>query len=108
MMIGCENKEVPAPKYDDVMNVKLLLKEICQFLDIANCENSNMAGQIRHLASKVLFALSVNNFNAVFSRISGRLQVPVSNIPNPQCTTFLNQPARDLNLCTVNVSIPDI
>ena len=73
-MIGCENKEVPAPKYDDVMNVKLLLKEICQFLDIANCENSNMAGQIRHLASKVLFALSVNNFNAVFSRISGRLQ----------------------------------
>ena len=74
-MIGCENKEVPAPKYDDVMNVKLLLKEICQFLDIANCENSNMAGQIRHLASKVLFALSVNNFNAVFSRISGRLQV---------------------------------
>ena len=61
------------------MNVKLLLKEICQFLDIANCENSNMAGQIRHLASKVLFALSVNNFNAVFSRISGRLQVSYDN-----------------------------
>ena len=31
--------------------------------------------QLRTLASKVLFALSLNNFGAVFSRISGRLQV---------------------------------
>ncbi len=63
-----------APKYDDVMNVKLLLKEICQFLDMAPSETSSQVMQIRNLASKVLFALSVNNFNAVFSRISGRLQ----------------------------------
>ena len=40
----------------------------------------NMVQQIRSLASKVLFALSVNNFGAVFSRISGRLQeLSVSN-----------------------------
>jgi hypothetical protein len=32
--------------------------------------------QLKNLASKVIFALSINNFNAVFSRISGRLQVP--------------------------------
>ena len=36
--------------------------------------------QIRQLAAKVLFALSVNNFNAVFSRISGRLaELSVTN-----------------------------
>ncbi|XP_040571379.1 neurofibromin isoform X2 [Lepeophtheirus salmonis] len=63
-------------KYDDAMNVKLLLREICQFLDLGGgCSESYiMTARIRNLASKVLFALSVNNFNAVFSRISGRLQ----------------------------------
>ena len=36
--------------------------------------------QLKSLASKVLFALSLNNFSAVFSRISGRLQeLSVSN-----------------------------
>ena len=50
-----------APKYDDLMNVKLLLKEICQFLDMHN-ETSTQVVQIRTLASKVLLALSVNNF----------------------------------------------
>ncbi len=100
------------PKYDDVMNVKLLLKEICQLLDLsasnatsamsatasaaavvaptlltssssetslsntAASSNSTVGqvAQIRCLASNVLFALSRNNFSAVFSRISGRLQ----------------------------------
>ena len=60
-------------KHDEVMNVKLLLKEICQFLDMPP-DNSNMVNQIRQLTSKVLYALSVNNFSAVFSRISSRLQ----------------------------------
>lgn len=36
-------------------------------------ENPN-ANAIRNLASKVLFALSVNFFNAVFNRISSKLQ----------------------------------
>ena len=71
------SQDSEAPKYDDVMNVKLLLKEICQYLDmptnLADSSSSKVL-QIRSLASKVLFALSVNNFNAVFSRISGRLQ----------------------------------
>jgi len=71
----CLSSQAPeAHKYGDVINVKLLLKEICQFLDLpANTENSQVA-QIRSLASKVLLALSVNNFNAVFSRINGCLQ----------------------------------
>lgn len=75
-----------APKYDDLMNVKLLLKEICQFLDMNN-ETSSQVGQIRQLASKVLFALSVNNFQAVFNRISGRLQeLSVSSEESPDHT----------------------
>jgi neurofibromin 1 len=38
-------------------------------------------------ASKVLFALSVNNFKAVFSRVSGRLQeLSVSSEENPDHT----------------------
>ena len=68
------------------MNVKLLLKEICQLLDMPN-DNSNMVTQIRHLTSKVLFALSINSFSAVFNRISNRLQeLSVSNEENPDHT----------------------
>lgn len=42
---------------------------------------------IKDLASKVLFALSLNFFNAVFSRISGRLQeLSNSGEENPDCS----------------------
>ncbi|XP_042885722.1 neurofibromin-like isoform X12 [Penaeus japonicus] len=57
---------------DEAMNVKLLLRETCQFIDLPN--NDPMVVQLKNLASKVLFALSLNNFNAVFNRISVRLQ----------------------------------
>ena len=79
-------------RFDEAMNVKLLLREICQFIGESahslihislcfpitnNCfidlPNENaMVNQLKALASKVLFALSINNFNAVFSRISSR------------------------------------
>lgn len=40
---------------------------------ISDLPNENaMVNQLKALASKVLFALSLNNFNAVFSRISSR------------------------------------
>ncbi|EFX74727.1 hypothetical protein DAPPUDRAFT_307021 [Daphnia pulex] len=69
-------------RFDEAMNVKLLLREICQFIDLPN-ENP-MVNQLKALASKVLFALSLNNFNAVFSRISSRLQeLSSSNEENP-------------------------
>ena len=43
-----------------------------------------MVVQLRILASRVLFALSVNNFNAVFNRVSARLQeLSTSNEENP-------------------------
>lgn len=55
------------------MNVKLLLREICQFFDVQSDSSPN-ATQLKSLASKVLFALSQNHFSAVFNRISAKLQ----------------------------------
>lgn len=59
-------------RFEEAMNVKLLLRELCQFIDI-NESNLN-ATALKALASKVLFALSRNHFSAVFNRISARLQ----------------------------------
>ncbi|CAN7986427.1 unnamed protein product [Ixodes pacificus] len=56
-------------RYDETMNVKALLRELCQFIDMPD---SPMVVPLKNLASKVLFALSLNNFSAVFNRISGR------------------------------------
>ncbi|XP_071499783.1 neurofibromin-like [Diadema antillarum] len=56
---------------DETMLVKSLLPEICQLLNVIS-ENP-LTHQLRTSASRVLFALSLNNFNAVFSRISARL-----------------------------------
>ncbi|XP_046387119.1 neurofibromin isoform X3 [Ischnura elegans] len=70
-------------RFDEAMNVKLLLREICQFIDVHNNENPNVL-QLKNLASKVLFALSLNFFNAVFNRISARLQeLSACNDENP-------------------------
>ena len=74
----CLSSQAVQVKYDEAMNAKLLLREICQFLDTSRDTSSGYTDsgrdQLRSLASKVLFALSLNNFSAVFSRISGRLQ----------------------------------
>ncbi|XP_072402893.1 neurofibromin isoform X3 [Diabrotica undecimpunctata] len=56
-------------------NLKCLLKEICTFLVAKDMPSDNPnVHAIKQLASKVLFALSVNFFNAVFNRISSKLQ----------------------------------
>uniref|UniRef100_A0A336KLD7 CSON013094 protein n=1 Tax=Culicoides sonorensis TaxID=179676 RepID=A0A336KLD7_CULSO len=60
-------------RFEEAMNVKLLLREICQFID-EKSENNPSAQSLKALASKVLFALSQNHFGAVFNRISARLQ----------------------------------
>ncbi|CAB3257524.1 unnamed protein product [Arctia plantaginis] len=73
-------------KYDEAMNVKILLREVCQFIDMRN-ENTVNNMLLRQLASKVLFALSLNFFNAVFNRISARLQeLSSSSEENPDYT----------------------
>ncbi|XP_073965197.1 neurofibromin-like [Choristoneura fumiferana] len=73
-------------KYDENMNVKILLREVCQFIDMRN-ENTSSNTLLRQLASKVLFALSLNFFNAVFNRISARLQeLASSSEENPDYT----------------------
>ncbi|XP_066593274.1 neurofibromin isoform X2 [Prorops nasuta] len=66
------NQPKDSTKKDEAMNVKLLLREICQFIDIPTDTQQNI--YLKNLASKVLFALSLNFFNAVFNRISARLQ----------------------------------
>ncbi|XP_012529974.1 neurofibromin [Monomorium pharaonis] len=72
-------------KFEEAMNVKLLLREICQFIGMPY--DSPQTKMIRDLASKVLFALSLNFFNAVFNRISARLQeLSNSGDENPDCS----------------------
>ncbi|XP_014247194.1 neurofibromin isoform X2 [Cimex lectularius] len=71
-------------RFDEAMNVKLLLRELCQFLDPSDNPH---AMQLKTLATKVLFALSLNFFNAVFKRISARLQeLSACNEENPDYT----------------------
>ncbi|XP_055244386.1 neurofibromin-like [Gorilla gorilla gorilla] len=60
-------------RLDETMLVKQLLPEICHFLHTCR-EGNQCAAELRNCASGVLFSLSCNNFNAVFSRISTRLQ----------------------------------
>lgn len=66
------NQTKDTSRFEEAMNVKLLLRELCQFIDV-NESNSN-AQSLKALASKVIFALSQNHFGAVFNRILARLQ----------------------------------
>ncbi|XP_002734096.2 neurofibromin-like, partial [Saccoglossus kowalevskii] len=58
-------------RLDETILVKLLLPEICQFLNLPN--DYMLVLQLKPTASRVLFSLSQNNFNAIFNRISARL-----------------------------------
>ncbi|XP_019943811.1 neurofibromin isoform X1 [Paralichthys olivaceus] len=60
-------------RLDETMLVKQLLPEICHFIYTYR-DGHQHAAELRASASAVLFSLSCNNFNAVFSRISTRLQ----------------------------------
>ncbi|XP_057176570.1 neurofibromin isoform X1 [Triplophysa rosa] len=60
-------------RLDEMMLVKQLLPEICHFIHTYR-EGNQHAAELRHSACGVLFSLSCSNFNAVFSRISTRLQ----------------------------------
>ncbi|KAG7483656.1 hypothetical protein MATL_G00040740 [Megalops atlanticus] len=60
-------------RLDETMLVKQLLPEICHFIHTYR-EGNQHAAELRASASGVLFSLSCNNFSAVFSRISTRLQ----------------------------------
>ncbi|KAK0135823.1 Neurofibromin [Merluccius polli] len=60
-------------RLDEAMLVKQLLPEICHFIHTYR-DGHQHATELRASASGVLFSLSCNNFNAVFSRISTRLQ----------------------------------
>ncbi|XP_025089019.1 neurofibromin-like isoform X4 [Pomacea canaliculata] len=59
-------------RMDEAMYVKMLLPEICKFLNQPT-DGNPLAVQLRNLASEVLYALSLNNFTAVFNKISAKL-----------------------------------
>lgn len=69
--LSCQPKDTA--RTGEAMNVKLLLREICQFIDVQS-DNNPFATSLKPIASKVLFALSQNHFHAVFNRIAARLQ----------------------------------
>lgn len=76
------NQTKDTARFEEAINVKLLLRELCQFLDVN--ENNPNAQSLKALASKVIFALSQNHFNWVFSRIVARLQeLSVTSEENP-------------------------
>ncbi|XP_017785481.1 PREDICTED: neurofibromin isoform X3 [Nicrophorus vespilloides] len=72
-----QSKDCISLTMEENQNLKSLLKEICTFLAHSFLDMSNDNAYIHRLkllASKVLFALSSNFFNSVFSRISSKLQ----------------------------------
>ena len=72
------DKNVHFTDGDDLPNFFYLY---IQFLNLSleNNQNNPFVGQLKHLASKVLFALSLNNFTAVFNRISARWVIVVNH-----------------------------
>lgn len=74
-------------RFEEAMHVKILLRELCQFIDVNDSNSNSNALALKALASKVLFSLSRNHFAAVFNRISARIQeLSVSSEENPDFT----------------------
>lgn len=72
------NQSKETARFEEAQNVKLLLREICQYMgplpDDGKSDAGSNAAALRSLSSKVLFALSQTHFGAVFGRITSRLQ----------------------------------
>lgn len=66
-------------RLEEMKYVQILLPEVCTFFKPAPSSESLPNHQrLRHLASKVIFALSQNNFAAISSRISHSLEILVN------------------------------
>ncbi|KAJ8682950.1 hypothetical protein QAD02_018742 [Eretmocerus hayati] len=66
------NQPRDAAKFDETMNVKLLLRELSTFTAIPTDSPQNT--HVKNLASKVLFTLSMNFYIAVYNRITAGLE----------------------------------
>ncbi|XP_074643053.1 neurofibromin-like [Tubulanus polymorphus] len=83
-VLNGQPKDVTHTRLDEAKYVQNLLPEICKLL---NQRSDNPWPVQRNLASKVLFALSLNNFTAIFNRISNRInQALNSSDDNDQFT----------------------
>lgn len=93
------------------MLVKQLLPEICHFIHTYR-EGHQHAADLRASASAVLFSLSCNNFNAVFSRISTRCppaEAPAGGEAGVFDLPFGLRRLQELTVCTEdNVDVHDI
>lgn len=58
---------------DDSSNVKTLISEVCLLIDLSN--DTQLAEQLKQQARALLFATSINNFYAIFSRFSRALEL---------------------------------
>ncbi|XP_065225861.1 neurofibromin-like isoform X1 [Planococcus citri] len=68
------NQPKDMTRLDEALNVKSLLREICQFIVLDTSTESQNNIRLKAVASKVLHTVSLNFFNVVFNRISGRLE----------------------------------
>ena len=57
-------------RLDEAMYVKLLLPEVCKYVNLT----AESQAAVQTVSCQVLFSLSLNNFSAVFSRISSRYE----------------------------------
>ncbi|CAF1066978.1 unnamed protein product [Adineta ricciae] len=65
-------KDLSTSRLDEAIYVKKLLPLVCKLLNISG--DGITAQHVRQLASNVLFALSVNNFSTLFSKVVSRLE----------------------------------
>lgn len=59
---------------DDTSNVKALISEICLLIDMPGTYDTTLAENLRQQARSLLFAVSLNNFFAIFGQFSRALE----------------------------------
>ncbi|CAF4510371.1 unnamed protein product [Rotaria socialis] len=65
-------KDLSTSRLDEAIYVNKLLPVVCKLLNVPG--DGITVQQVRQLASNVLFALSVNNFGTLFSKVVSRLE----------------------------------
>ncbi len=67
-------KDTGTSRLDEVIYVNKLLPVLSKLVNLPSDPPVYMISQVKQLASNVIFALSVNNFNALFCKILARLE----------------------------------
>ncbi|CAF1287270.1 unnamed protein product [Adineta steineri] len=70
-------KDLSTSRLDEAIYVKKLLPVVCKLLNVPG--DGITVQHVRQLASNVLFALSVNNFSILFSKVVSRLECLIAS-----------------------------